>query len=258
MKLLSRLLGLVTGLPLAVQFLGAIIVGLAGFAALERWKLRRMERELLAARLEVHNADARADSTRLLMGRAAAAFGQGLAVWQRKFLQERQERDAIDRALNQERVLSANLAVMVRGLREQVVAGAGTRETPEGVRTDAFFVRQEPFTVSATASLPRPPAPGTLVLHRVDVDTARLQFRVGCEPPDARGIRSVAATVAGPPWLPLRLGELSTTPETCNAKALEAIQSRGGVGRWVLGKGATIVVWEGAKALARRFLGVKF
>lgn len=67
----------------------------------------------------------------------------------------------------------------------------------------------------AAVALPAPPAPGTVTLA-IDLDTVRLDVRLGCGPPNASGVRAASTVVTGPAWAGLQLGRVEQAPEVCN------------------------------------------
>jgi len=240
----------------------------------------RAESAATEAALAADTLVASQDTTRLLTLKLAS-LGDSLRVEQRRAVQVNQRADALDRALGLERTARESLAATIaryRGVvetdavRETVlvaVAAAGARAgsaaaggaTVDTLRHGTFDIRQAPYTVRAQVALPPPPAAGAMALA-IDLDTVRLEVRLGCGPPNAAGVRAAAATVTGPRWAAIQLGRVEQAPEVC--ATLGADQSRWGlVGRalarvgvsigYVAGVGAHNTVFAGPGAI----IGVK-
>lgn len=191
------------------------------------WRSERGRAEAVLARV---NAEARADTSRTLAGKALdearKLYGDSVAVVTRLVVQERQRSDGLDRELRQTRVALASLTVAVRNLDARVGSSGGTIETPrppgEGggtVRSASFDVREAPYTVHADVTLPPAPEPGRLAV-KVSLDTARIALRLGCSGKSDAGIRSAQATAVAPEWLAVNLSRVEADPVVCNGDAL--------------------------------------
>jgi hypothetical protein len=207
----------------AVIAVVAVVCALALALGVQSWRLRRAhrataEQALAADTLRAHHDTSRAAA--LSARDSARILGDSLAARARLVLQLRQESDALDRALGQERIARQDLTATVRALRARVPASGPTDEDPEsGDRQAHFDVRSPPYTVSADVRLPPPPGRGDMAVA-VTVDPAAIALRLGCGDPNAAGIRAATATATGPTWLALTIGRVEQTPDLCRSPAL--------------------------------------
>lgn len=199
---------------LATRLMLGLVLVLALVLAFQSWRLRRAYEAAGQLALEADTLRASRDTTRVLQ------LQESLRVVQRQVVQRVPQVDALDKQLRLQRLALAQLQLEIHELRASVTSSTPTREdSSTGARQAHFDVRQAPYTVAADVALPRPPAPGQLEIQ-VRVDSAQLELRLGCSRADAAGIRSAQATVAGPPWLPLRLGRVEQSPDLCQSPAL--------------------------------------
>lgn len=218
----------------------AVAIGglvLWGAITWHRWQLGRVRAALATAALRADSIEAVADTTRLL---ALQSTGDSVRAYQRRVIQETQTSDRLDRELRQERIARLGLQAQLASL-DTAVTGGPTSEVL-GVRTGHFSFRQPPYTVQADASLPAPPAAGTLDL-KVQLDTLRLGLRLGCLEANDIGIRAAQVTTIGPPWAKIQLGEVSQSPDLCRSPAL-AKRPPSRVLPFLLGIVAGVVGWE--------------
>lgn len=174
------------------------------------------------AGLEADTLRAHLDTTRVV----AIGLGDSLRTVQRQAVQVKAERDALDNALQLERMATAKLTVQVERLALILDSSAPVTETAEGVRTAAFVVDSQPFFVEARVSLPRPPGAGSIALT-VTLDPIPLEARQGCSDANAAGIRSAFLTVTGPKWAQVSLDRVEQDPGLCRSPALEPVHNDG-------------------------------
>jgi len=197
-----------------------LVVALVVLGVLLTVQTCRLDRAHAATTREAYRADsleAVNDTTRnlaLTNARVAALLGDSLTAVQRRAVQTKQQKDALDVALGLERRAKVDLEARVRTLEAQVQGTTPTTETPEGVRSGTFHLEQPPYTVDATAHLPTPPTPGRLDV-KVGLAPAPIQVRLGCGPKGDAGVRPAQVTVTGPPWLTLNVGEATQAREVC-------------------------------------------
>lgn len=207
--------------------------------AVQTWRVHRWQARHAEEALARSNDAARADTTRMQLVRVSDSL---LTVYRLLAVQEKQRGDALDRALGLERIANANLRATIRGFQQNIGSSDPVVVTPDDERVADFHVRQPPYTVDATATLPPPPRRGSLALS-VALDPVPLGMRLGCAPANAGGIRAAEVSVVAPPWARVQLDSVSQSPELCRSPALER---RGGGWLW---KGA--VGGAGGYALAR-------
>lgn len=199
----------------------ALIVLLVILLGAESCRLRSAQREAALNALRADSTAAAADQTRKVGERAQAAIlkvlGDSLNGVERRAIQQQQRADALDRALGRERIARVEATARVAQL-ETILAGAPVREDSTA-RVADFTVRQAPYTVTATATLPRPPLTASLRLG-VTLDPIPLHLRLGCGPADRSGIRPASATLIGPTWADLQLGTVEQSPDLCHSPAL--------------------------------------
>lgn len=220
MALSPRALARVVAALVAVDVAAALLV-----VALGR-RLRAEQGAHAASALEASNLRARADTTR-----TALVLADSSRVYQRQAVQQDQRADSIDRALRLERTALAGLRATVRELRASarstgdVVVTRVTRGSDSAtVRTGTFYVRDAPFTVNATATLPDS-GRGSLDVA-VTLDPIPLTVRPACTAPDAHGIRSAVVSVQAPPWARVELTRVEQDEGVCRSPALERAASR--------------------------------
>lgn len=191
-------------------------------AGVQSWRLRATQQAAADHALRADSTAAAADSSRQLAARVLAAavqtMGTAMAGVERRAIQQRQRADDLDRALGRERIALAAATVRIQGLEATLASVGGVRED-SGVRVADFEVRQPPYTIEATASLPPAPRPASLRVG-ITLDTIPLQLRLGCGPADAGGIRPATTTILGPPWATLSLGRVEQDPSLCRSPAL--------------------------------------
>lgn len=207
--------------------LGAFVLVLLAVIGVDGWRLRRaqsaagqlaLKADTLAAHLDTSHAIAisRRDSIKLL--------GDSISGAQRRVVQVAQKSDALDKALNLERIALNELTAQVRTLSVKVASsGAVVTDTATGTRSAHFVVDQSPYSGHADVSLPAHGA-GTLDLT-ISLPPAPIALRIGCGSP-VDGIRPATATATGPAWLTLSLGRVEQSPDLCHSPALQPADSR--------------------------------
>lgn len=189
---------------------GVLVLSLLVALFLLRREQRNGERLALAA----SNARAAADTTRRLSGRVLAVLGDSLAAYQRLALQNRIERDELDRALGSVSAVRSRLELTVRTLTARGGTTAVVVDSATDTRTATFAVDSVPFRVRASVALPPPPAPGRFAVT-VALDPVRIEPRVTCGPA-VDGIRPASLTVVTPPWITAEVVGVSLEPRVCN------------------------------------------
>lgn len=201
---------------IATRLILGLVLFLVLVLAFQSWRLRRAYQAAGQLALEADTLRASRDTSRVLQ----LALVESLHVAQRQAIQTPQRQDALDKALKLQRVALAQLQVQIQALKATASSAQPTREdSSTGARTGHFDIRQQPYTVAADVTLPRPPGRGQLEIQ-VRVDSAQLELRLGCAKANAQGIRSAQTTVTGPRWLPVRLGRVEQSAEVCQSPAL--------------------------------------
>lgn len=195
-----------------------LFVALVAAIAVLSFKLRSARAEAKAAGLEALNAKARVDTLRIVTGlsakdSAALKLGDSVQVLTRLVVQGKQQRDALDKALKQERTANVELVATVASLRTStsgtfVVVGAND------TRSDTFNVRQPPYTIAARATLPAAGA-GRLDVG-VQLDPANIGVRLGCSVDRfVGGVRQANVTLTAPTWLSIASPSVSQDAGVC-------------------------------------------
>jgi hypothetical protein len=81
------------------------------------------------------------------------------------------------------------------------------------VRRATFDVLRAPYSVHAEVALPRAPEIGRMDV-RVDLDTVRLEARIGCGAAPA-GLRSASMSLVAPAWASVALTHVEQSPNVC-------------------------------------------
>lgn len=200
-----------------------LAAALAVWGSCQSHQASKAREQAAQAALALSNEVAANDSTRKLTAAkveaALALLGDSLQAVQRRAVQQQQRADKLDRALGLERIASAQLTATVRRL-EITLAEAPVVEDAAGSRSGSWAYRETPYTVEATAVLPKPPAVGTFSA-RILLDPVPLQLRLGCSPANRDGIREASATLTGPTWAELSLGAIEQSPDLCQSPALK-------------------------------------
>lgn len=160
------------------------------------------------AALAAANAIAERDSTRDVgaeNARVAKIAGESLRIVEKRVVQVKQSRDALDMAL--QRVKRASYAFSIR-----VDSVYVERRAPTVGRSAAFHVRDAPYTVDADVAFPPPPDSAALRL-RIALDTLPVRLRVTCN-----GRTDAAVVIEAPTWAHVTLGALSQDPEVCASR----------------------------------------
>lgn len=151
----ARILRFALGHPLE------ILLGLAvGLIAIQRIQLARAHAHERALGFEKLNLEATLEGTRSLLGdtlrRVQAAVGESVAVYQRQAVQERQEKDALTRALGISRAASAVLTVRIHDLEVKNQSGTPVVVDANDVRRSTFQIDTiPPYHVTAKVALPK-------------------------------------------------------------------------------------------------------
>lgn len=195
----------------------ALVVGLGVALAVLVHQRNDARAEYARASLDVSNARAAADTTRVVVVDSLTRVVERLAV------QRVQTPDAVDRRVGRERVALDSLQAVVRALRA-IAPSSGdvvtvTNTTGDTVRRGVFDVRDPPYTARAVVELP-PRGRGSIDLS-VTLDTIPLTIRPSCGPADANGIRPAAVSVAAPAWVSVGLVRVEQSPDLCRSPALE-------------------------------------
>jgi hypothetical protein len=195
----------------------AAIVALAWWLALSEARRTLSDQRSTEAALARDTIEAAADTTRALYHIDVNALGDSLQVVQRRAVQAEQKADELDRALGQERVVRDRLLARVAGLSRIVRSETVFVERPaggDGVRRAEFRVREAPYTVAAAVALPPPSGQGTMGV-KVELDTLRLELRVGCGPANEFGVRAATTSVVAPAWAAVRLDRIEQLASVC-------------------------------------------
>lgn len=171
--------------------------------------------------LRSYNQAAALDTTRrvaLSAKDSARILGDSLHAVTRLALQEKQTRTDLDKALHVERKTTAELSQTVAQLKITTTSTAPVATDGAGERSGSFHVRQEPWTLDATAFLPQTGA-GRLSAT-VSIDTAHFTLAHECDAPNADGIRPARVVITGPPWLTTTVSRASQDPAICDSPAL--------------------------------------
>jgi hypothetical protein len=102
-------------------------------------------------------------------------------IWQQRAIQAGQRADALDRALRQERVARATIALSSPSL-DTIV--------PIPVPGEGQVIREAPFTLSLQARARASPDSGAALAVHLTADTLTLGIRLGCGAPGALGVHS--------------------------------------------------------------------
>lgn len=181
----------------------AVVTAALVWAALER-------RRRYTAELTADSVVAAADHTHSLALHALAGAAVG---WQRRAVQAQIHADAVDQELKVADAARVSLRAAIAQLRAHVQTVVHV-DSGDQVRSADFQLRQEPYTVTATAILPLPPASATLDVL-VLLDTAHVRARITCGDPD-HDVRPTNVLVTGPKWLGLSLDSVQTEPRVCS------------------------------------------
>lgn len=218
-------------LPLYAMFLL-----LAGVASVQTCRLDAAKVRAGQLALRADSLEAAADTTHALNLRI---LGDTMSAFQRRVIQERQRADDLDKALKLERIARVAARLEVSELRAALSAPVTELE---GVRSGTFSLREEPYTIAATATLPPPPSQGTLGVS-ITLDPLTMRLRLSCGPTNTDGIRPALVTMFTPRWATVVLDSVSQAPELCRSPALQPQPKR----RWpwlVAGLLAGVIGWE--------------
>lgn len=201
-----------------------LLVVCLGVITVEESRIRTSRAREAAAALQATNAIAERDSTRDLAqehARVARLMGDSIRVVEKRVVQVKQKKDALDRALDGERRAKFELVARVDSL--QRVATASVR-ADSNVRRAKFVVRKAPYTIGADVSIAAPPDSGRITLSVV-MDPIPIEARIRCEKPDEHGVGAAAVVVSTPRWAGARMERIEQAPEVCAAARLPAART---------------------------------
>lgn len=210
----------------------------APFAAVQHYRGR-----VAVLALARDSVEAAADTQRVTLT-------DSLRAVERRSVQVRVDRDAIDRQLRTVTVSRNELAARIRSL-DTVAVGTPT-VVADGVTTAHFDVYSEPYTVSATVELPVPPNSPRLRLA-VAIDSVYLDVRQRCDVAEGDGVHRSRVTVTGPTWLPVAVRSSQSDPGACSPNAAR-IADGPRLGSVVLRAAETVAAWELLRFAARKLL----
>lgn len=170
---------------------------------------------VLQQRAVARTAGLRADSLEAVQDTTRRLLADSLGtVWGRRVVQAERRADSLDRQL----ALAPKVRLVPVVHVDTVTLHDSAAVAGDSLRTADFTVRQVPVTLWASVALP---AAGQGTLNaRVALDPIPLDVRVGCG--ERVGMtRTAVATVRGPSWATLDLGQPQATPDVCNAQPLQ-------------------------------------
>jgi hypothetical protein len=203
--------------------------------------------------LALTNTAAERDSTRDVAAtnrRIATLLGDSLRLVEKHSLQATQRADALDRALNDERIERATIRTTIDSLSRTAVAAPSPpvdaampaiADSAHALRRARFEIRQAPYTIVAEAEIPPPPDSATIAMH-VALDAIPLDVRLECSAPNGQGIRAGSITASAPRWANVRLDHVEQSPDLCASPALiqSARRTHSRFIPLILGIGATV------------------
>jgi len=140
-----------------------------------------------------------------------------LDIYRLRAIQSGLRADSLDRALKQRPVFRDTVTVYLDTLivRDSTPV---TADPEDRVRVATLDRYEQPFTLSATVRVPRPP---DLALWdtRIALDPIPLEASVTCGEKPPGGVRPVEVRVVGPSWARIGLSRPVVDPDACNATA---------------------------------------
>jgi hypothetical protein len=198
--------------------LAAVSLALAAALFVTRRQLASQRTKTVAAALTASNALAERDSTRTL----ARLSTDSLRVVEKRIVQQAQHDDSLDAALGRDRRALYALNTAIDSLRATAAAVVAVDPATTD-RHATFEIREAPYTVAAQVDLPEPPDSARLALH-VALDTIPITAHVGCDAPDANGVRTASIAAAAPAWANVRFGRVEQAPDVCMTSAPSAAE----------------------------------
>jgi hypothetical protein len=221
---------LVSGPITATKVLIGVCAALLLLLGVQTCRVRSAEGAQAKAALDAYNERVQHTRDTTLVGQQLAAlrktYGDSVAGVTRLAVQQQQQNDRLDQALQQNRIALEQVTATVKVLQAKASSSGAIVEDTAGVRSGSFDIRQVPYTAHADVDLPKPPAKGAMDL-RVTLDPAVMNLRLGCGAVDANGIREARATAEGPSWLALSIDRVEQDPGVCPSPALQKAQSSG-------------------------------
>jgi len=247
-----------------IILIAALSFALAMTISVEQHRIQSERGKTAVAALETTNAIAARDSTTNAAAtnrRIATLLGDSLRLVKKQVIQVAQRRDALDKALGEERRASYAMTTAIDSVQRTMTAAVATSAiAPENRHAD-FVLRQSPYTVSAAVDMPAPPDSARLTVD-IALDSIPIGVRVACAPPNSDGIRTASITALTPRWVSARLERVEQSPDLCASPALVRSQTNrrwlsfaplvAGVGRtattrgvwgWGVFLGTGILVW---------------
>lgn len=205
----SRITGwLTSGVPTKMD--AALLVAACGFG-FGVWQMHESSMAAHArdaAALRSDSLAAVVDTTRHING----VLSTNLNLVTRRAVQTQLHADSVDKKLDITSRALVSMSARVAEIHTSAVAHVSDSNT---VRFADFHVRREPFTIDAHASLPAPPATGTLDVD-AKVDTARIGVRMACS--KGVDVNSASVYVDTPKWLTVRVDSVKQDAAICNAQ----------------------------------------
>jgi hypothetical protein len=232
--------------------------------SIEQHRIQSERGKASIAALETTNAIALRDSTSNVAAtnrRVAALLGDSLRLVRKQVVQAAQVRDALDKAVGDERRASYAMTARVDPVQRTMSAVVASSTIVPETRHADFRLRQSPYTVTAAVVMPAPPDSARLTVD-IALDSIPIEVRVACAPPNSAGIRTASIMAVTPRWVAARLDRVEQSPDLCASPTLVGPQASrrwlrfaplvAGVGRtasahgeWVWGAflGTGILVW---------------
>jgi hypothetical protein len=202
-----------------------IIVGLSLALALtmriEQGRLATQRAHGAQVALALVNAEASRDSTRVLVAASrvmSQLLGDSVRVYRKRVVQVTQQKDALDKAIGDERVAHYALTGTVDSL-ERVTQALPNADSAE------FHLRSVPYTVDASVVFPPLPDSARMSM-RVALDPIQVDARVTCGKPDTNGIRAASVLASTPRWASVTFGRVEQSPDLCPSPALVRTSNR--------------------------------
>lgn len=195
--------------------IGALLLATSGVA----YGMHRANQRADRAAFQADSLAAVNDSTKRVMNaKIQQAVGESTFVMQRRILQAQTQPDALARQLQAAfGAIQVMASVVTASVAERQGTGSGrvTTDASDSVRTASFALRLAPYTLTADARVPRPPAQATLEAT-IRTDPAKIGARLTCGEA-TNGVRRADLFLTTPSWLTATVDSVQQDPYICNS-----------------------------------------
>jgi hypothetical protein len=214
--MLKTIFGFISKKPLLTLAV-VVVTALAARTGVLTYQLNKVNQEADSLSVVILNNLARADT----LEQVNLELGDSLLTFEQLAVQDSVRDDSVAAALNVSVKARVAAEAQIAALKK-TLSTAPTTDSAD-VRSADFAFEQPPYTISGTATLPKPPAPGRVRLG-ITLAPASLQVRLTCSETEGR-TNQAQVILRGPTWLRFSLSEVVQSMDICNPTLVPVVRS---------------------------------